>query len=141
MGPVSVPSKMRRCSGGRSSAKALRAVQMIITKNEVELAVIFRRSGFGNHFDPPAPWPREFSRVRILIDPHFLNHRGRNFPGGFQAINQHRRAACPSRTASIKLAMLAITSLPKTGSLLSASRSNLMTSRFSAVLVLTWPDS
>src|SRR5262245_274706 len=49
--------------------KGIARVESRVAEYEPEFAVIFRRAGFGNYLNPPAPGTREFSRVRVLIDP------------------------------------------------------------------------
>ena len=78
--------------------KGVARFKPIIAKYKPEFAVIFRRARFGNYLDPPASGPRKFGRVRVLIDPNFLDPVGRNFPGRFKSVNQDGRAARPDRT-------------------------------------------
>src|SRR5262245_14150823 len=64
--------------------KGVARIKPRIAKYEPEFAVIYRRARFGDYLDPPASGPRKFSRVRVLIDPNFLDPVGRNFPGRFK---------------------------------------------------------
>src|SRR5437879_11396685 len=47
-----------------------------VAKQEVERAVIARRSALGNDFQPGAAGAREACGVRVVVDLYFLNCRG-----------------------------------------------------------------
>src|SRR5262245_724422 len=83
-GALKNPSLLRRAL----IRKRIARVKPRIAKYEPEFAVIFRRARFGNYLNPSAPGPRKFSRVRVLIDPNFLDPVGWNFPGRFKSVNQ-----------------------------------------------------
>lgn len=76
-----------------SSGKGIASIEVCITKDEIERAMIFGRSGFGDYFDSAAARPLKFSRIWVLINLYFFDSRWRDTEvWHFHAVHNQRHS-------------------------------------------------
>lgn len=68
---------------------------MMIPEDEIEGAVVDLRSRFRDHLNPAPSWPRELSRVWILIDLYLLYRRNCSYT---TVIGELKRAGDPAHS-------------------------------------------
>src|SRR6266849_5392453 len=84
--------------GRLDEGEGVAGIENRVAKQEVERAVIRRRSALGNDFQPSAAGTREARGIRVVVDLYFLNCRGSHARTvGLDAIDDERDAVGSGR--------------------------------------------
>src|SRR5712692_6766464 len=89
--------------GGALTGKGIPRIEPVVAKREIERPVVFRRPGSRDDFDPAFPRPRKLGRIRIVVEPYFLDLGKRDVLGTRHSVHDDSSASGSGRRRTQQL--------------------------------------